>query len=64
MINFYEATITCPHCASHTDVALDASNGDQDFYEDCSQCCHPIHIKLHRNELTNKLEVSVNSDED
>ncbi|WP_434339686.1 CPXCG motif-containing cysteine-rich protein [Motilimonas cestriensis] len=64
MINFYEASITCPICGNHTDVSLDASNGDQDFYEDCRQCCHPIHIHLHANELTNRLEVIVNSDDE
>ena len=63
MINYYEASISCPVCGKLTDVSLDASNGDQDFYEDCSQCCHPIHIKLHANEMTIHLEVMVNSDD-
>ncbi|MFO6422523.1 CPXCG motif-containing cysteine-rich protein [Motilimonas sp. KMU-193] len=63
MINFYQTEITCPSCGHHTEVTLDSSNGDQDFYEDCHQCCNPIHIQLHANELTNKLEVNVFSDD-
>ena len=43
-------------------VVLDPSNGDQDYYEDCSNCCNNIHLNLHINELQRKLELNVSTD--
>ena len=54
--------IVCPNCGHHMHVILDASNGDQDYYEDCTNCCHSIHLNLHINELHSKLELNVSTD--
>ena len=56
-----EQTIACPHCGHHIHLTLDASGGDQDYYEDCPACCHPIHLNLHINELRQKLELNIDS---
>ncbi len=57
-------TITCPHCAHHMHIMLDYSNGDQDYYEDCANCCNPIHLSLHLDEIERKLDVTVMSDDE
>lgn len=54
--------IVCPNCGHHMHVILDASNGDQDYYEDCTNCCHSIHLNLHINEMHSKLELNVSTD--
>ena len=36
-------------------LTLDASDGDQDYMEDCPVCCNAIHLRLHRDELGDKL---------
>lgn len=54
--------ITCPHCGHHMHLSLDYSNGDQDYYEDCANCCSPIHLNLHIDEQYKKLDVGVSSD--
>jgi len=56
--------ITCPHCGHRNHVALDCSNGDQDYIEDCANCCNPIHLNLHLNEINRKVELSISSDDE
>lgn len=57
-------TITCPHCGHHLHISLDYSNGDQDYYEDCANCCSPIHVLMRINEVHKKLEIAINSDDE
>lgn len=57
-------TIKCPHCGHHLHIMLDASNGDQDFFDECPNCCHDIHIKLHLDDLHRTLNVSIISDDE
>lgn len=64
MKQFLASHITCPHCGANTDIDIDASNGDQEFYESCSQCCKDIHIRLHLNEVTDTLEVFIDADDE
>ena len=59
-----QARITCPHCGHPMHVLLDYSNGDQDYYEDCSNCCSPIHLGLHIDELARKIDLNVSSDDE
>ena len=54
--------ISCPHCGSMIDISLDASSGDQDYYESCSVCCRDIHMHMHINEARHRIELSVGSD--
>ena len=39
-----EKRISCPHCGHHLHLTLDASAGDQDYYEECPSCCKEIHF--------------------
>ncbi|MBO1519437.1 CPXCG motif-containing cysteine-rich protein [Oceanisphaera pacifica] len=64
MKDFFEKTIQCPYCAEHISVTLDASAGDQDYIEDCSVCCHPMHLVLTCNEQTDEVELSVSADDE
>ena len=59
-----QTTISCPHCGHHMHIALDYSNGDQDYYEDCPNCCNPVHLNLHLDEIRKKLDVNVMSDDE
>ena len=59
-----QQTIACPHCGHHLHITLDASNGDQDFFEECPNCCHDIHINLHLNDLDRTLDVNILSDDE
>ncbi|WP_410723347.1 CPXCG motif-containing cysteine-rich protein, partial [Burkholderia sp. SIMBA_042] len=40
MKDFLSQRIACPHCGHHIHLDLDASMGDQDYYEECSACCN------------------------
>ncbi|WP_026972399.1 CPXCG motif-containing cysteine-rich protein [Aliagarivorans marinus] len=64
MKDYLAKNIRCPNCGHHTSVELDASNGDQEFYEDCHVCCHSIHCRLERDELSDKLRLYVDADDE
>ncbi len=46
MRNYTEKKFACPHCGHKIGITLDASNGDQEFYDDCPACCHAIHLNM------------------
>ncbi|MDP2634753.1 MAG: CPXCG motif-containing cysteine-rich protein [Pseudoalteromonas sp.] len=62
MKNHLSQRICCPHCGHHIHVTLDASEGDQDYFEDCSACCNPIHFNMHIDHAYNKIELHIDSD--
>lgn len=64
MVEVKNKTISCPHCGHHMHLLLDASNGDQDYYEDCSNCCNPIHLNLHIDQLQLKIRLFVDGDDE
>lgn len=41
-----EVRIECPYCGENIRVFVDASGGDQQYYEDCQVCCRPIFFDL------------------
>ncbi len=41
-----ERQIGCPFCAESITILLDASEGSQQYIEDCQVCCRPIQITL------------------
>jgi hypothetical protein len=45
-------------------IELDYSDGDQDYYEDCANCCNPVHLNMHIDELVKKLDVTVSADDE
>lgn len=59
-----DKAITCPHCGHHFMLQVDASNGDQDFYEDCPACCNAIHLHLTIDELHEKVQLEVDADDE
>ncbi|MGL4474899.1 MAG: CPXCG motif-containing cysteine-rich protein [Shewanella sp.] len=56
--------ISCPFCGHHLHIELDASAGDQDYYDDCRVCCNPIHLRLHIDEARRTVELHVDSDDE
>ncbi len=64
MRDYMNRTIVCPHCGFHTAVELDASQGDQEYYEECQACCNPIHLRLHCDEMHNRLQLYVDADDE
>lgn len=64
MRDFFDKTIQCPHCASTISITVDASAGSQDYVEDCSACCNPMHISVIRNEQSNQVELTVDADDE
>ncbi len=64
MRDYITKTIVCPHCGYHTSIELDASQGDQDYYEECMACYNDIHLHLHRDELHDRLQVFVDADDE
>ena len=57
-------TIVCPHCGHHLHIELDITQGDQDYYESCSNCCNDIHLNMHIDELRKKVQLSVDADDE
>ncbi|PSJ47106.1 CPXCG motif-containing cysteine-rich protein [Zobellella taiwanensis] len=64
MRDYFEQNIVCPHCGHHTRIVVDASEGDQDYYEDCLACCNSIHITVIRHEQTGDIEVRADADDE
>ncbi|WP_418139894.1 CPXCG motif-containing cysteine-rich protein [Oceanimonas smirnovii] len=64
MRDYFERNIVCPHCGHHTRIEVDASAGDQDYYEDCQACCNPMYLRVVRNEISDEVEVSVDADDE
>lgn len=56
--------IHCPYCGHSMHIELDYSNGDQDYYEDCANCCNPIHLQLHIDEEHQQLQIKIGTDDD
>ena len=56
--------LPAPICGHHIHVALDTTNGDQDYFEDCPACCNAIHMKMHIDEAQRKVQLSVDSDDE
>lgn len=64
MKDYTEKTVLCPHCGHAIRIALDSSNGSQEFYDDCPACCHPIHLNMRVDELQDSIELSVDADDE
>ena len=63
-MRYINKTISCPHCGHHQHLNIDATAGDQDYYEDCRVCCNPIHMTMHIDESRLKVELYVDSDDE
>lgn len=58
-----DATVYCPYCGELIDVLVDASAGEQSYYEDCSVCCAPILFVLCTDEA-GQIQVTAKRDDD
>ncbi len=59
-----EKRISCPHCAHHLHTSIDASAGDQNYYDECPACCKEIHYDLHIDEYRQVIQLTVTSDDE
>ena len=39
-------TISCPYCSEHIDILVDGSLPNQEYVEDCQECCRPILLSV------------------
>ena len=56
--------VACPHCGHTISITLDASNGSQEFYDDCPACCHAIHLNMTVNEQMDTIELLIDADDE
>jgi len=40
----------CPYCGSENELTIEPGHEDQEWIEDCTVCCQPILLSLHKNE--------------
>lgn len=64
MNKYSQRSVTCPHCGHHMSIALDASNGSQEFYEDCPACCHAIFVSMQVDELQDEIQLTIDADDE
>jgi hypothetical protein len=38
--------IECPYCAEAIEIVVDTSIEQQQYVEDCSVCCRPLHMTI------------------
>lgn len=63
-MNTFNKTISCPHCGQNVNFEFDASNGDQNYYEDCPACCNAIHMGMHLDDVNQKVELTIDADDE
>ncbi len=64
MNNYTEKRVECPHCGYHISMTLDATNGNQEFYDDCPACCHAIHLNMQVDHVTEEIKLTVDADDE
>ena len=64
MRKYTEKMVSCPHCGHQIGITLDASNGNQEFYDDCPACCHAIHLNMTVNEQMDKIDLYIDADDE
>lgn len=58
-----EVAIRCPYCGEMIDILVDGSEGEHEYYEDCSVCCSPILFEVLIDEVSG-MKVIVKRDDD
>lgn len=56
--------ISCPTCGHNFSITLDDSRGDQDYYDDCPNCCTSYHVRLGFDATQLKASVSIDADDE
>ncbi|MBV2127550.1 MULTISPECIES: CPXCG motif-containing cysteine-rich protein [Arsukibacterium] len=57
-------TISCPFCGHPVHVDVEVTDDDQDYIEDCSNCCNPIHLKVHKDIQHHSVQIFVDADDE
>ena len=55
--------IECPYCAESIEIVVDASIEQQQYVEDCSVCCRPLHLTIHVRESSDIQVWAVDEDD-
>ncbi len=53
----HEHLVACPYCGESFAAVIDASAGDQSYYEDCEVCCRPILFRIEADSDGNVLNI-------
>ncbi|WP_297479739.1 CPXCG motif-containing cysteine-rich protein [uncultured Photobacterium sp.] len=64
MHKYSTQNVNCPHCGHTISIPLDASAGSQNFYDDCSICCNPIHLTMEVDEQHKTINLFVDADDE
>ncbi|GMR20465.1 MAG: CPXCG motif-containing cysteine-rich protein [Gammaproteobacteria bacterium] len=56
--------VQCPYCGEHYESSIDVSGGNQEYFEDCQVCCHPIAFLTRVNDDGNLLTIEIRRDDD
>lgn len=59
-----DQAVNCPYCGEIISILLDYSGDDQNYYEDCSVCCHPILFEMTCNQNTGEKELFIKREDD
>lgn len=60
----HDAAVHCPFCGHQIHVSIDASEGDQDYQDECRACGNDIHLVVHVDHLVEKIVVRIKSDDE
>ncbi|WP_261817338.1 CPXCG motif-containing cysteine-rich protein [Vibrio gallicus] len=64
MKNYADKYVSCPHCGQTITVAIDTTQGNQDFYHDCPACCNSIHMNITLDEVRDRVDFSLDADDE
>ncbi|KFZ29865.1 MULTISPECIES: CPXCG motif-containing cysteine-rich protein [Pseudidiomarina] len=59
----HDAAVRCPHCGHNIHLAIDASQGAQDYQDECPACGSDVHLAIEVDELHDKIIVKIDPDE-
>ncbi|MDN3651230.1 CPXCG motif-containing cysteine-rich protein [Thalassotalea ponticola] len=62
--NMSKKTIHCPHCAHPMHIELDTSQGDQNYYETCPNCCCEMHLNMHIDDYNQVIQLAIDADDE
>lgn len=57
-------TITCPFCGHHLHIEIEVTEDDQEYIEDCSNCCNPVHLKVQKDRQHHCIRLFVDADDE
>ena len=56
--------LDCPYCDAHIELVVDTSQGSHETWEDCPQCCAPVHYRIEVDAVTEDIVSVVAGDDD